>query len=337
MNILLLGDFSGNEDEGLKNIAKNLQRSLAAQHAVRTFNVKGILRRAEYDRVRDFTPDIIHYVSSPTLSAFITLILASRRWRNAKTVISALHPRYSSLLRSDRTRAILAPVIRTDAVFCQDESRVFRALGKQCFFVPNGVNVTRFCPPAPGEKAQLRRKYGIGEGDFVALHVGHLSRVRNLQFFSRLRRACPECRVVIIGGTYVYRDTALLEELQAAGCTVITGYLDHIEDLYKLADCYVFPVPHGNTIHMPLSVLEAMAANLPVASLDYPCLRRLGEGEGMYFSGTADGLITAVQEWYRAQADPSPCRNRERVLPYAWERLADRITTLYHSMNGRAI
>src|SRR5207302_2816522 len=111
-------------------------------------------------------------------------------------------------------------------------------------------------------------------------------------------------------------SAALEDRLRSAGVVIFTGYRPEVEQLYRLADCYVFPVtsPMG-AIAMPLSVLEALASDLPVASTRFGALPELFEGApGIRFAATDAELVSAVDHLL---GNPSPTRHL--VLPFSWE------------------
>jgi len=71
--------------------------------------------------------------------------------------------------------------------------------------------------------------------------------------------------------------------LKKYGFRIIDEYVPNIEEIYNLADCYVFPTfKRHNCIDMPLSVMEAMACNIPVISTKFGGLPKIfKEGNGL--------------------------------------------------------
>ena len=52
-----------------------------------------------------------------------------------------------------------------------------------------------------------------------------------------------------------------------------TEYITHLEEIYALSDCYVFPTTDRRyCVEMPLSVLEAMSCNLPMLTTRFGAL-----------------------------------------------------------------
>jgi len=164
----------------------------------------------------------------------------------------------------------------------------------------------------------------------VVLHVGHLSKRRNLQLLARLQKTFNDIQVVVVGSTYVDKDQAIYRELIESGCKVIEGYVPNVEELYALSDCYVFPVKWGDSINIPLSVLEAMSCNLPVISFKYPALSIFEEGNGLYFVENEYELLKKVEEVKDLLShNKIEIKTREKVLSYSWENLVKRLEDLY--------
>jgi glycosyltransferase involved in cell wall biosynthesis len=187
-------------------------------------------------------------------------------------------------------------------------------------FLPMGVDVERFGPVESAERHRLRAAHGIPDDDRpVVLHVGHLSPNRNLGVLARLARA-GQATVVVVGSRRFGVDPATEAMLIDAGVVVRTGYIERIAELYQLADVYLFPVTSGEgSIGTPLSVLEAMACNLPVATTPFGGLPRMFDAEavkGLQFARTDDELVDAVFEL--AALPAGAVATRDAVARYAW-------------------
>ena len=71
--------------------------------------------------------------------------------------------------------------------------------------------------------------------------------------------------------------------------TLIDSYLQSIQEIYQLADVYLFPVMDiENCIDVPLSVLEAASCNLPIVTTEYGELTAFREQEGFLFIDALD-------------------------------------------------
>jgi glycosyltransferase involved in cell wall biosynthesis len=186
--------------------------------------------------------------------------------------------------------------------------------------VPLGVDLERFTPVTPSRKTELRAKYGIGQEDFIALHVGHMSEGRNIRALAQVQDGGNQ--VLIAASTFFNHDAPLIRDLEAHGVRFVTGYLDSVQEAYQLADCYVFPtISERACISQPLSVLEAMACNLPVITTRFGGLPGLfpNEGGGLLYADSLPELATKVSQVRHSFRHVSP-RTREMVEQYSWDR-----------------
>jgi len=239
--------------------------------------------------------------------------------RKAKVVMIALQPRqYSFLSRK------LIPLLIPDLILVQSASVLKRLSTFGCWvkLIPSGVNLKRFRPVAKERKLGLRSKYGINADKFTILHVGHINRNRNIQILKELQSNSNQ--MLVVGSTSTGQDKHSVKELEMTGIKVITDYLENVEEIYQLSDCYVFPVTSETaSIEVALSVLEAMACNLPVVTTRYGGLTTLfnSEGRGLLFVDKLSDLSDKVEK----ANELNHCETRRIVEPYAWENVAKNI------------
>ena len=203
---------------------------------------------------------------------------------------------------------------------------MFRRWGWTAELLPNAVDAERFRPASSSEKRKLRSKYGIDRDKFVILHVGSITRRRNVEALTKLVQ--PDTQVVVVGSTSVQMEEDTYERLQAAGCLLWTKYFPNLWELYALSDCYVFPTTDKRAcIEMPLTVLEAMACNLPVVSTRFGALPRFFQaGSGLISTDSKEELLAGVE---RVKPQGLPVRTRDKVLPYTWERVVETLDRIY--------
>ncbi len=120
--------------------------------------------------------------------------------------------------------------------------------------LPNGVDTTRFRPPAPGEREELRRAYGLPQDTVLALFVGRFVPKKGVD---RLLAALGDDYVVVLAGGE--RPAHVPDD----GRTVFLGSLapDRVGEVYRAVDMFVLP---SESEGFPLSAQEAMASGLPV-------------------------------------------------------------------------
>jgi glycosyltransferase involved in cell wall biosynthesis len=200
-----------------------------------------------------------------------------------------------------------------------------RTLGCPTAVLPSGVDLQAFAPVSRQEKVALRARYGLPPEAYVVLHVGHLKRQRNVLLLNRVRSALS-CETVVVGSTSTPSgvDDDVTAALRAGGTHVIDRYIERIAELYQLADCYLFPVhATGGAIEAPLSVLEAMACDLPVVTTRFGFLRQsFADGPGFTFADSDDGLLAAVGRLRETREQLTPGQVRALVQPFSWGAIA---------------
>jgi len=198
--------------------------------------------------------------------------------------------------------------------------------------ISGGVDLERFRPIAPGERATLRHKWRLSPTDRIVLHVGQLREGRNLRVMAALAAVPGVTAVVVASSTRGREAERLHRELWARGVIVIDGRVPEVEELYRLADCYVFPsVSPAAAVALPLSVLEALASDLPVASTTFAALpERFGRVAG--FELVEHPAL--LPERVRAVCG-SAVRTRQLVEPYSWDAIAGRLEDLVGELRDR--
>ncbi|MEN8139608.1 MAG: glycosyltransferase family 4 protein [Thermodesulfobacteriota bacterium] len=341
MRICLIGEFSGAPDGGLKNVSRITCEHLAANQEVQVLTGSILLRPSVLRRFLSFRPQVIHYLHGASLPGLIMLkFLSLLAGRGSKSVVSALRP---SLGRWARKFVFL---LRPDLVLTQSHhfERFFRDHGCDIALLPNGVDCHRFMAVDQEKKEELRWRYNIPRDKKMILYVGHLSSSRKIDIFAEIQRD-PQAQVVLVGSSDEPMDKELHDQLSAAGVIIIEEYLEDISELYKAADLFVFPVEEsgdidggrknngrGEAIDMPLSILEAMACNLPVVSTHFGALPRLFmEGGGLLYRDTTAEIVAAVKSMAWAQ----PVRTRLKVLPLDWQRIIADLENRYRMILSR--
>lgn len=334
MRICLLGDISGNSDEGMKNVSRHLCHELSKRHDVLPVIPRKAASRSHLKRVQKFEPDIIHYVHGPSMRSFIVVKYLARHCKGAKTVMSATRPELSILSKR------MVPLLKPDLILVQSYQNegLFTKLGCRTEFLPNGVDITKFLPVSSDEKVELRLKHGIDPERYIILHIGGIKANRNVGILSELQQGNNQ--VVVIGSTSLPMDDDIYKSLVESGCIVWRKYFENINEIYSLADCYVFLVVrkgnHRNSvfektgcIDMPLTVMEAMACNLPVITTKLGALPRMfTEDDGLFFTEADEDILQKLNT-IKAGVE---VRTRKKVLAYSWENIGEKLEQIYHCL-----
>ncbi|HET6348074.1 MAG TPA: glycosyltransferase, partial [Candidatus Krumholzibacteria bacterium] len=335
-------------DEGIKKFAFSIGHALSADHPVRIINVdrggavfgngaqapagsrdagvihdvpgtRTFVQPALRHEIASFLPEIIIYVPSPsdTVGSFMRAFMLRRHWRHARIGMVALIPR-----RHPASKRVLLSATAPDVIFVPSYASLLHLsdLSLRGQLVPVGVDLAQFRRPQDGERDALRHKYGVPADATVYLHVGHLSPRRNVGALARLADEA-NAHVIVIGSTSTPEDASLRAGLEAKGVRVIREFVA-VEEFYRLADGYVFPVIDSEgCVEIPLSVIEALASGLPVISRPFGGMRDvLPAGDDVRYFENEDDMVTQA----RALRAQPPAGTRD-MSTFAWRAVADRI------------
>jgi glycosyltransferase involved in cell wall biosynthesis len=215
----------------------------------------------------------IHSALAPAVTVGRAGLLAlAGRLRGARVVMHAHGGNIETWLTTRRTRALMRlamlPVSHVVAVWSAGEQTLARALGpRRVSLIDNGVDTERFVP-APGDHHPPR-----------ILYVGLLTpRKGVLDLIEASRLLCEqgvEHELRLLGGVPDEGPEAAEPVLAAAeGVAELLGTRPPEEMPAAYAEADVFCLPSWWEA-MPLSVLEAMAAGLPVVASDVGDVSRL--------------------------------------------------------------
>lgn len=134
-------------------------------------------------------------------------------------------------------------------------------------FIPNGIDIERFkCSP----NSDLIKSLGIDTGKKIVGTVAGLRPEKNvgrlIEAFSLVEDKHDDIQLVIVGdGVGMSALKMLSERVCKKDGVIFTGNLPDPESLLSAFDVFALS---SDTEQMPLSVIEAMASSLPIASTD---------------------------------------------------------------------
>ena len=327
MRICLIGEYSGHLDEGMRKLSSQLAEQMSREHEIKALDIGGIYHRQFWKDLRSFSPQIVHYIHGPSIGSLVTMKVISLCNGNAKTVVSATHPDLPRPVRG------LIRLFKPDLVLTQscDIEQMFIEHGCRTTFVPTGVDTGQFRPVSADAKQGLRKKYGIDEEKFIVLHVGSVRRERNVLLLGDLQGSGLQVVLIGSGSTGVEQDVLL--QLKERGCLVRTDYFENVEEMYALSDCYVFPTQKRiAAIESPLSVLEAMACNLPVIATPFGALPRLFQpGDGLFFAESKQGIMDSLES---IKGGAVKVNTRQKVVQYDWVKVVSKLEGIYADICG---
>lgn len=129
-----------------------------------------------------------------------------------------------------------------------------------------GVDPVQFKPLRPHFRAFLRAEYGFSENDLLIVYVGEFNANKNQQLliraFAAARQALPEAKLLLVGkGPLLDPCRQLAKSLKVDDAVLFLGYRKDVQWLMPMCD-----IAASTSLRegLPVNILEAMAAGLPV-------------------------------------------------------------------------
>jgi glycosyltransferase involved in cell wall biosynthesis len=287
MKILYLGSYQGKGDEGLTQLSKRISSLSSKNNQTISINTKDLIKITILIKIIKFKPEIIHYITGATIKSFILLkVIKMINKNNYKTVLSAVRVFMTS------KQIKLIKHLKPDLVLSQSKKweEVFIRNSIKTNFLCNPIDCSRYSINQEN-KETIRRKYNLPINNKLLLHVGHIRKNRNLDFFILNKDKIHQAGIdlLVVGSSFHKIDINLKNKLISAGFHVISEFIDKMEEVYRMSDIYVFPVEglqsnyfprkyeEVGVIDMPLSILEAICCGIPVVSTEIDSLKRLIE------------------------------------------------------------
>ena len=286
------------------------------------------LRRDRLDLFESFHLPLVVAPDCPTLLTIHDLrpIRPDRPWLSRSTARIVLR---HALTQADRIIAV------SNAV--REELQTFLPVARVST-VYNGVDAVGFVAPPSAFVDEVRARYGLP--DSYVLTVGHLELRKNLSLLvdaiALLRDRGRPLSLVIVGNDGGTR-AALLAHIARCGLpklvTVIEGADDStVRALY--ASCALLALS-SRYEGFGIPIIEAMAANRPMALADTAVFRELTQGQSQYFP--VDDAIAAADAIERVWSDSAERKRQQafgsrRVVDFAFNELASQIAAIYETL-----
>lgn len=209
-----------------------------------------------------------HTMKIPLVLTFHTLILDALNWYNPLP----LQLGFMEFITKNWIRYVLhrcyGVVAPTSAIL--HELRHLAPKMRLTDTIPTGVDHNRFHPEIDGSR--VREKWGL-DGEKVVLHVGRVSREKNLDMlfkaFASLRKKRNSVKLMLVG-----RGPAIphcMEEAKLNGISddvIFAGFVgdEELPEYYAACDAFAITSTFET---QGLVVLEAMASGKPVAGINY--------------------------------------------------------------------
>jgi glycosyltransferase involved in cell wall biosynthesis len=190
-------------------------------------------------------------------------------------IVCTIHvaPRERQGWKTRLGRALLTPCVdRYIAVSQASKDRLVSFLGMppaSLVVVPNAVELGRFDDaPAESARSAIRRQWEIPPDAPVLGVLARLAPQKGLTYLISAMPAIlaehPDVYALVVGEGYLRPDLeAQARSLGVDGRVMFVGYHQNVVEYLQASDLFVLPSLYEG---MPLSILEAMGAGLPVAA-----------------------------------------------------------------------
>lgn len=143
---------------------------------------------------------------------------------------------------------------------------------------------------------QKKKELGIPEKIPVLLSVGELNKNKNhIVVLNALSKLKDKRFIYLICGRGVLKEY-LEEKIKEFGLenkVMLLGYRNDITEILKIADLFIFPSKREG---LPVSLIEAMAADLPAIASNVRGNRDLISKENLFEPDDADSLVSLIEK-----------------------------------------
>lgn len=134
--------------------------------------------------------------------------------------------------------------------------------------VYNGVDLDALATSDPDARTRIRQEFGIADDDFLAVQVARLHELKDHQTALRAidlaRRTAPNLKLLVVGDGEERLDIErTIADRNLSSNVILAGTRNDVSSLLAASDAFLLSsISEG----IPLTIIEAMAAGLPVVS-----------------------------------------------------------------------
>lgn len=264
--------------------------------ARRLVDARRIIKSANPDAVVTYNWGAIEWAAANLLPSLVPGVMALRRHIHIEDGFGVEEADGQIRRRVLFRRLVLsrhARVVFPSRTLYRLARDVWRLPVEQLEYIPNGIDLE---PYGTVTRQEARAAYGLPRDKLVIGTLATLRPEKNLnrliEAFDQLR-ADIDCHLVIAGEG---RERAALEtrarELGLADAISFPGFIEKPHTILPAFDVFALS---SDTEQMPLSIIEAMGAGLPIASLDVGDIRQMVAEEAWpYVNGRDVSALTAT-------------------------------------------
>lgn len=188
--------------------------------------------------------------------------------------------------------------------------------------------------PEEEEPVDVCAKYHIPKENKIVVSVGELTARKNhlvmLKAMDRFRRV-PLTYIICGTGPLQQELEKQIGEMHLQGKVILAGYCEAIGDVLRQADIFAFPSLQEG---LPVAVMEAMQAGLPVVALDIRGNHDLIEdssGGFLFMENREENYVKALKYFlaYPEEAVRMGQWNKERVKAFSLDKVEAKMRQIY--------
>ena len=165
--------------------------------------------------------------------------------------------------------------------------------------------------PLEGNRQKFRKKFSLGDNDFVFLFLSLLYYKKGLNLLipaiKKVSISYPNIKLIIAGsdlGGYEKNVRAWIQKYELKDRVIMPGFLSgqDKQDAFAGSDCFVLPSMNEN---FGIAVVEALSAGLPVLISDnvYIWKEIIEEGGGWVCTYSIESLIDSITDTLKSPSD----------------------------------
>ncbi|WEK51163.1 MAG: glycosyltransferase family 4 protein [Candidatus Kaistia colombiensis] len=224
-------------------------------------------------------PDVILFVDAGVVYSHLALkVEATRRGIPYVIVVNGVPANARDMQRAILPSAIetLNAARRVVFVSAANQARfqhLFPDVRAPSMVIPNTCAEAFFTPPQSGTREQIRQDLGVTSNEFLILTTGRVEpkkgqelAIRALAELKKTKGSFLDIKLGFAGTAteeYAAKLKRLYDSLGLAGRVLMLGYRSDARELLAAADLFCLP---SYTEGMPISIIEAMAMNVPVVA-----------------------------------------------------------------------
>jgi glycosyltransferase involved in cell wall biosynthesis len=221
---------------------------LVAVPAARVLGKKCVIRlESPFEVLEPVTSESLGGMNRIAAATLVSVLRSAQRW-----VLS-------------RADCVVAISLEIERLLLQSPRRPGRVVR-----IPNTVDLSKFKPATPTDRAAVRARLAIPAGRTVALFAGRLSRAKGIGLlideWPQLVATYPELLLVVVGsgkGSWDDCEDYVIERVGSLGLrehVMLVGQSDQVPEYMQAADFFVFPSEYEG---FSLAVTEALGCGLP--------------------------------------------------------------------------